>query len=66
MTATHYNGSRGPVEINSMLYPHLKNARDKLVRDQRNGERQAEIEAMSARLAHLDTERAEEEAKANG
>lgn len=51
---THYHGSKGPVAIVDMLYPHLLNARDKLVREQRDGERQVEIDAMSARLAEID------------
>jgi hypothetical protein len=51
----HYQGSKGPVAIASMPYPHLRNALEKL---QREGapDRQAEIAAMSARLAHLDAE----------
>ena len=59
---THYNGSRGPVLIADMLYPHLRNARDKLVREQKDGERQAEIDAMTARLDEIDA-MAEEEAE---
>jgi len=51
---THYHGSRGPVEIATMPYPYLLNARDKLRRDQQDGERQAEIDAMSARLAEIE------------
>ncbi len=58
----HYHGSKGPVPIANMLYPHLRNARDKLVREQTDGERQAEIDAMNARLAELDA-LAEEEAE---
>lgn len=30
--ATIYHGSKGPVEIASMEYPHSRNARDKLAR----------------------------------
>lgn len=51
---THYQGSKGPVEIAKMAYPHLKSARDKLVREGFSTTRSAEIEAMSARLAELD------------
>lgn len=51
---THYHGSRGSLLIADMLYPHLLNARDKLVRDQTDGERQDEIDAMTARLAEID------------
>lgn len=63
---THYEGSRGPMEIASMPYPYLRNARDKLVREQRDGERQAEIDAMSAQIDKLDAERVEQEAQAHG
>lgn len=52
---THYNsGSRGPVEIASMNYNHLLNARDKLAREQTDGDRQSEVDAMTARLAEID------------
>lgn len=51
---THYNGSRGPMLIADMPYPYMLNARDKLVREQKDGERQAEIDAMTARLAEID------------
>jgi hypothetical protein len=60
---THYNGSKGPILIADMLYPHLLNARDKLVREQKDGARQVEIDAMTARLAEIDA-MAEEEAEA--
>lgn len=54
MTAM-YQGSKGSVAIASMPYQHLRNALEKL---QREGaaDRQDEIAAMSARLAHLDAE----------
>lgn len=51
---THYHGSKGPVLIAEMHYPHLLNARDKLVREQKDGARQDEIDAMTARLAEID------------
>lgn len=55
---THYHSSsRGPVEIASMNYSHLLNARDKLARSEPH--RSAEIEAMSAHLAKLEAEQAE-------
>ncbi len=57
---THYEGSRGPVLIETMPYPYLLNARDKLVREQRKGERQAEIDAMTARIADIDAMATEE------
>lgn len=54
----HYTDSKGqPVEIAGMLYPHLLNARDKLIREQIHPEhRKAEIDAMAARLADMDAE----------
>lgn len=56
----HYQGSRGPMEIAAMPYPYLENAHAKLVREQKDSERQDEIDAMAARLAEL----AEEELEA--
>lgn len=53
MTTTHYHGSRGPVPIASMALPHLTAARDKLKREQ--PARTDEIEAMTARIAHLES-----------
>jgi hypothetical protein len=50
----HYNSSsRGPVPIASMNYNHLLNARDKLAREMKDGDRQAELDAVSARIAEL-------------
>lgn len=52
---THYLNSKGQsVEIASMFYPHLVNAHAKLVREQKDGERQSEIDAMAARIAEID------------
>lgn len=57
MAATHYTNSKGqPVAIVTMLYPHLFNAHAKLVRERVDDSRDAEIEAMAARLAELDAE----------
>lgn len=55
---THYNGSKGPVAIAAMPYPHLKAARDKLVRDGLSMKRGPEVNAMSAELARREAERA--------
>ena len=61
---THYNNSKGvDVLIADMAYPHLASAHAKLVREQRDGLRQAEIDAMGAELARRDAERAAEEAE---
>jgi len=57
MTATHYNGSRGPVPIATMPHPHLVNAHAKLVREG-DPARAAEIEAMAAQIAQNDAEHA--------
>ena len=53
MTVTHYQGSKGPMEIATMPLPYLRNALDKLEREDA-AERQAEIVAMRARLADAD------------
>lgn len=59
MSATHYHGSKGPVEIAAMNPHHLAAAHDKLVRERTNEARDPEIAAMSARLAQLAEEYAE-------
>lgn len=63
MSATHYHGSKGPMEIASMPYPYLKNARDKLARERKGDERQDELDAMTARIEQLDAEYAEQMAE---
>lgn len=70
MTATHYTDSKGQkVKIATMDYVHLTNAHAKAVRteerkhedamnrgeDYSNPEREAEIEAMAAEIAHRDS-----------
>lgn len=61
---SHYNNSRGvDVLIADMAYPHLASAHAKLVREQRDGLRQAEINAMAEELARRDEQRAAEEAE---
>lgn len=61
---THYNNSKGvDVLIADMAYPHLASAHAKLVREQREGLRQAEIDAMAEELARRDEQRAAEEAE---
>lgn len=53
--ATHYNSSsRGPVEIASMRYEHALNARDKLAREDKDGERTAERDALAAHIAAIE------------
>lgn len=58
---THYNSSRGPVEISAMPYPHLVAARAKLIRDREDDSRDAEISAMTNRVEEMEAEFAESE-----
>jgi hypothetical protein len=61
---TVYNNSKGvDVLIADMAYPHLASAHAKLVREQRDGLRQAEIDAMAEELSRRDEQRAAEEAE---
>ncbi len=53
---THYHGSKGPVAIADMAYPHLKAAHAKLVRERCDETRDPEIAAMGERIAQLDAE----------
>lgn len=53
---THYQGSRGPMEIASMPRPYLANALAKLQRERLDDTRDGEITAMTERLAVLDAE----------
>ena len=57
MTITHYEGSRGLVEIATMPLPYASNALAKLQREAPF--RVAEIEALSAHVARLSEESAE-------
>lgn len=59
--ATHYVGSKGPVPIASMPFPHLQNAHRKLVASG-DPARSPEVAAMAARLAELEAEGGEQEA----
>lgn len=53
--ADFYVNSKGQdVKIASMAYPHLCSAHAKLVREQRDGLRQTEIDAMAAEIAARD------------
>lgn len=64
---TFYVNSKGQdVEIASMSYPHLVSAHAKLVREQRDGLRQKEIDAMAAEIAARDVQRAEAEEAGEG
>ena len=58
-----YVNSKGQdVVIADMAYPHLTSAHAKLVREQRDGLRQAEIDAMAAELERRDEAFAAEQA----
>ena len=58
---TFYVNSKGQdVEVASMAYPHLCSAHAKLVREQRDGLRQVEIDAMAAEIAARDEANAAE------
>ena len=58
---THYQGSRGSMEIASMPHSYLLNAHRKLA-DQDDGSRAAEVEAMAAQIAINNEQFAEAEA----
>lgn len=53
MTNIYVSASRGPVEIDTMNAFHLDAALAKLKREQKDGERQDEIDALSKRLADI-------------
>lgn len=57
---THYQGSRGAMEIATMPHPYLQNAYDKLVRDG-DPERDAERHAMARQIAANNEAHAEAE-----
>ncbi|MFT6427335.1 MAG: hypothetical protein ACJAVC_000600 [Brevundimonas sp.] len=58
-----YVNSKGQdVVIADMAYPHLASAHAKLVREQRDGLRQSEIDAMAAELQRRDEAFAAEQA----
>lgn len=60
-----YVNSKGQdVPIASMAFPHLKSAHAKLIREQVDGARQAEIDAMTAEITAREIERAKAEAEA--
>lgn len=50
-----YNGSKGPVAIDNMLYTHLRNAAEKL-RRMGDPSRVGELANMDARLADLEAQ----------
>lgn len=67
MTATHYHSSsKGPVEISSMNLRHAENALGVLQRNRQDDSRDAEIEALSAHIAKLNEEYAQQQATGGG
>lgn len=61
MTAI-YNSSKGPVEISTMPLRYAQNALGKPQREREDDSRDAEIEALSAHVAKLQEEYAEQQA----
>lgn len=59
---THYQGSRGPMEIAAMPFPYASNALAKLRRERVDASRDAEIEALASHVATLEAQHAEAEA----
>lgn len=56
---THYNGSKGPMEIAAMPLRYANNALTKLRYMREDDSRDAEIEALAAHVAKLSEEMAE-------
>jgi len=61
-----YNGSKGPVDISKMAYPHLVSAHAKLVRERTDDSRDTEIEDLAADIERRDIEYAAEQAASGG
>lgn len=59
---THYQGSRGAMEIATMPHSYLLNAHDKLVRDRVDDSRDPEIRAMARQITRNNEAHAEAEA----
>lgn len=66
MSVTHYLGSKGPVEIAKMAYPHLVAAYAKLGRERTDDSRDAEFVAMSEEIQRRDVEYEAEQAASGG
>lgn len=61
MAVTHYQGSKGPVEIATMPLTYANNVRAKLLRDEPH--RKEELAAITDRLDWLDANRVDDEAE---
>lgn len=59
---THYQSSKGPMEIASMPLRYATNAADKLRHERINDSRDAEIQALDAHIAKVSEEIAEQQA----
>lgn len=64
MTTTYRSSKGEDLVITDMAYPYLKSAHAKLIREQIDGERQAEIDAMTTEITNRGIERAKAEAEA--
>jgi hypothetical protein len=53
---THYNSSKGPVEIASMPLKYATNACEKLKRERADDSRDSEIAALEAHIAKVQAE----------
>jgi hypothetical protein len=56
MTTHYHSASRGPVEIASMRYEHALNARGKLAREDKDGLRKPELDALAAHIAGIEAD----------
>jgi hypothetical protein len=59
MTTHYHSSSRGPVEIATMHHSHAVNALAKLEREDPDGERSAERDALRAHIDRLEAEQAD-------
>lgn len=62
MTTTYLSSNGDERVIADMAFPYLKSAHAKLIREQVEGERQAEIDAMTTEITSREIARAKAEA----
>lgn len=65
MTSTYRSSKGEDLVIADMAFPYLKSAHAKLIREQVDGERQDEIDAMTTEITNREIERAKAEAEAD-
>lgn len=58
---THYQSSKGPMEIASMPLRYATNAHDKLKRERVDNSRDAEIKALADHIARVSEEVAQQQ-----